>query len=301
MPITETRLIYTKGVFKISDAFRDCRRILIVTDLLRFPAEPQYFNEKSNPPHYFLGYVTLWMKDYVFSKFPLEFENQIVFEYQNPGLQLANISLGIGNNISNWIQALGAAMTPPASVVFLPQPDITFESCPFSQLKFQLTFGTRIQVTCVGYETEFFEGQKTQPASSDPQDDTPKYPKDRPRIEDPARNLPYDDENPGDTSLASSDDPDASLTDNGTWLIRFFYTGLFVSTDNRYIESGSFSAVGFVTLGNVVYSNPGNSPPGSFRTARIATMDSAGGARVITLVDNSVGGATVSEISAVKI
>ena len=208
-PITETRLIYTSGVYVLSDAMRACRSIVIYSDLLRFPKFTVYANEKSNPPYYFLGYYTVWQGDYVESRRALEFTEQAVFAYDNPVLQLSNLVLASATNITNVIQALGAAMTPPASVAFIPKPPASGESCPYTRLKFKMPEGTRIQITAVGIPLEVYAGsQQVSPVIRDVSDDVPRYPVNRDPSLDPARSLGYVDDLPGDTALATSQDPD---------------------------------------------------------------------------------------------
>lgn len=209
-PITETRLIYTQGVYVLSDAMRSCRQITIYTDLLRFPKFTVYANEKSNPPYYFLGYYTVWMGDYVENRYALEFTEQAVFTYDNPVLQLSNLLLAAATNIGDTVQALGTAMTPPAIIVFLPQPPASAEGCPYTRIKFKMPLGTRIQVTAIGIPLEpYGTAQQVNPSLHQPSDEVPRYPLDRDPSLDPARSPAYSDELPGDTAPATSDDPDA--------------------------------------------------------------------------------------------
>lgn len=208
-PITETRLIYTSGVYVLSDAMRACRLITIYSDLLRFPKFTVYANEKSNPPYYFLGYYTVWQGDYVESRRALEFTEQAVFSYDNPVLQLSNLVVASATNVTNVIQAFAAQSTPPVAIVFIEQPPFSVEGCPYTRLKFKMPEGTRIQITAVGIPLEAYEGsQSASPVIRDVTDDVPRYPLDRDRSEDPARSPGYTDDLPGDTAIATSDDPD---------------------------------------------------------------------------------------------
>lgn len=212
VPITETRLIYTQGVYVLSEAMRSCRQIAIYVDLLRFPKFTVYANDKSNPPYYFLGYYTVWKGDYVENRQPLEFTEQAVFSYDNPVLQLGNLLLAAATNITDTIQALGGAMTPPAVIVFIPQPPASGEGCPYTRLKFKMPLGTRIQVTAIGIPLESYGGAQTvEPSLHEPNDEVPRYPLDRDPSQDPSRSPPYDDELPGDTAIATSEDPDSGL------------------------------------------------------------------------------------------
>lgn len=209
--IVETRLIYTSGVYKFSQAMRNCRRILVLIDILRNPPFQIYANEKSNPAVYFLGYYTLWIGDYVYEKKPIEFTEQCIIHYENPGLQLLNNLLAVGTQVASVIQALGSVMTPPAPLIIVQSPDPEFEGCPYTWIKFKLPFGTRIQVTVLGTLTQEFPGAQAFPAASDPIDEVPRYPVDRPRSEDPVRSEPYEDESPGDTAIATPEDPDLGI------------------------------------------------------------------------------------------
>lgn len=208
--IIETRLIYTAGTYKFSTAIRNCRRVLILVDLLRAPPFQIYANEKSNPPVYFLGYWTLWIGDYVYDKKPLEFTEQCIIHYGNPELQLLNNILAVGTQLGSIIQSLGAAMSPPAPVILYPSFDSEAEACPYTWIKFKLPEGTRIQLTAVGTPLQEFAGAQALPGASDPQDDVPRYPVARPRSEDPARSAPNAGEKLGDTAPATLQDPDIS-------------------------------------------------------------------------------------------
>lgn len=211
-PIIETRLIYTQGVYVFSDAMRACRQITIVTDLLRFPTFTVYANEKSNPPYYFLGYYTVWKGSYVESRLPLEFTEQVVFSYDNPHLQSSNLLLAAATNLGNTIQALGSAMTPPALILFQNQAAASGEACPYTQLKFKMPLGTRIQLTAIGIPLEAYaSAQAVAPSLHQPTDQVPRYPVDRSLYLDPPRSPAYTGESPGDTAPASASDPDSSL------------------------------------------------------------------------------------------
>lgn len=217
--IIETRLIYTAGTYKFSDAMRNCRRILILVDLLRKPPFQIYANEKSNPPVYFLGYWTLWIGDYVYDKRPLEFTEQCIIHYANPELQMLNNLLAVGTQLSTIMQRLGAAMSPPAPITLFPSANPEFEGCPYTWIKFKMPEGTRIQLTAVGTPLQVFAGAQATPSASDPTDSVPAYPDTPGRSSDPPRSLPNPGEKPGDTAPVTSSDPEAASS--GSWLLTF--------------------------------------------------------------------------------
>jgi len=215
---------------------RACRLITIYSDLLRFPKFTVYANEKSNPPYYFLGYYTVWQGDYVENRRPLEFTEQAVFSYDNPVLQLSNLVLAAATNITNVIQALGAAMTPPAAVVFVAEPPASGEACPYTRLKFKMPEGTRIQITAVGIPLEVYENsQQVSPVIRDVNDDVPRYPLNRDRSLDPARSSGYTDDLPGDTAVATALDPDAGYVPPPPPLKPCWYVVAYGSTAYRVV------------------------------------------------------------------
>lgn len=211
MVITQQRLIYTSGTLKFSTDMVQCRRIIAYSDILRRPPSARYQNERSNPPKRFYGYVSVWMGDYVYKTFPLEYDSQIVFFWDNLNLQVYETVLCTALNTSQNVQALGAAMTPPAPIILLPSPVFSFPGCPYTWLKFKLENLCRIQVTCIGEELERCDGIAPTITVPSIPDTTPLYPENRPLEGDPARSLPEEGEQPGDTAVATSTDPDASI------------------------------------------------------------------------------------------
>lgn len=212
MVVTQQRLIYTAGTLKLNADMVQCRRIIAYADMLRRPPSARYANERSNPIKRFYGYVSIWMGDYVYKIFPLEYDSQIVFFWDNLQLQVYEAVLCTALNTSQNVQALGAAMTPPAPIVLLTSPVFSFPGCPYLWLKFKLENLCRIQVTCIGEEVERCDGIAPTITVPSIPDTVPPYPDDRPLDEDPARSSPEDGEKAGDTAVASDTDPDSSLT-----------------------------------------------------------------------------------------
>lgn len=211
MAVTYERLIYTAGTIKLTDELRECRRILIYTDLLRKPPSAIYQNERMNPPKQFLGYVSLMIDDYVVKVTPLEYDSQIVLEWDNLQYQLYKTLICTGALIIDGLVALGAAMTPPAILLPVTPTPPSFPGCPYVWLKFKLEPLTRIKVTAFGDETIGCDDATFTTSLPDLPPPPPKYPPTQPLEDDPPRSEPYPDENPGDTKPADADDPDAGL------------------------------------------------------------------------------------------
>jgi hypothetical protein len=213
MTMEKERLVYTAGTFKIDDTLARCRRVVIRTSVLRLPFSAVYRNERSNPPKYFLGYASLFIGDYAYNIFPLEFEQQIVFLWDNLASQIyARMLCEFINSNSNLV-ALRNSIPLPGTLVPLPADPGTFPGCPYTFIKFKLEPGARILVTGVGEELETCEGgdfETTVPDLTPPPDP---FPPEQARDEDPARSLPEEGEKPGDTAPATVEDPDSSLTD----------------------------------------------------------------------------------------
>lgn len=212
MTVEKERLIYTAGTFKIDDSLARCRRIIIRSSVLRFPYSALYRNERSNPSKYFLGYCSVFIGDYVERIFPLEFENQIVFLWDNLSSQLyARMLCEFINSNSNLV-ALRVSIPLAGTLVPLPANPGTFPGCPYNFIKFKLEPGARIQVNAVGEELETCEGADFETTVPDLAPPPGLYPGDQARDEDPARSPAEEGEKPGDTAPATIDDPDASLT-----------------------------------------------------------------------------------------
>lgn len=212
MTVTYERLIYTAGTIKLTDELRQCRRILIYADLLRKPPSAIYQNERMNPPKQFLGYVSLMIDDYVAKVYPLEYDHQIVLEWDNLEYQVYKTVVCTGALIIDGLVALGSAMTPPAILLPVTPDPPSFPGCPYLWLKFKLEPLTRIKVTAFGEETIGCDGATFTATVPDlPPPPTP-YPPEQALDEDPPRSEPYPDENPGDTKPADENDPDSGLT-----------------------------------------------------------------------------------------
>jgi len=211
MTVTIERLIYTAGTLKFTDDLRQCRKIWIYCDVLRRPPSAVYQNERSNPPKNFLGYVSLMIDEYVVKVFPLEYERQVLLEYDNLELQLYKTINCVGALVIDAIAALGTAMTPPAILIPITPTPPDFPGCPYVWLKFKLEPLTRIKVVAFGDEAIGCEGVDFPVSLPDPPPPPTPYPDNRPLIEDPPRSEPEEGEEPNDTKLADEDDPDSSL------------------------------------------------------------------------------------------
>lgn len=212
MTIIKERLIYTAGTFKIDDDLARCRRLIVRTSVLRFPFSAVYRNERSNPSKYFLGYCSLFIGDYVERIFPLEFENQIVFRWDNLASQVyARMLCEFINSNANLV-ALRVSIPLAGALVPLPADPGTFPGCPYDFIKFKLEPGARIVVTGVGEELETCEGGEFETTVPDLEPPPGLYPPDQARDEDPARSEPEEGEKPGDTAPATIEDPDSGLT-----------------------------------------------------------------------------------------
>lgn len=211
MTVTIDRLIYTAGTLKFNDDIRQCRKIWVYADVLRRPPSAVYQNERINPTKRFYGYVSLMIDEYVVSVKPLEYDQQLVFEYDNLHYQLfktINCSTAL---IIDAIAALGSVMTPPAIVIPINVTPPPFPGCPYVWLKFKLEPLTRIKVVAFGDEAIGCDGVDFPVSLPDFPPPPPPYPPTRPLIEDPPRSEPEEGENPDDTKPADEDDPDSSL------------------------------------------------------------------------------------------
>lgn len=234
--LTKERLIYTAGTFKIDEDLARARRLIIRSSVLRLPPTTNYQNERSNPPKYFLGYCTVFVNDYVYEIFPIEFEQQIILFWDNLEFQVFAKVVCESANISGNIARLGSAMTPPAILIPVPGIPGTFSGCPYTNLKFKLVFGARLLISASGEPMEFCEGidiPSTVPNLNPP---PAPYPPDQARDEDPPRSLPEEGELPGDTAPATIDDPEASSAVAGTWLLTW-------TQSNGSTASGSYAGL----------------------------------------------------------
>jgi len=212
MTLEKERLIYTAGTFKIDDTLARARRLIIRTSVLRYPFSAVYRNERSNPPKYFLGYVSVFIGDYVLNIFPLEFEQQIVLLWDNLASQIyARMLCEFINSNSNLV-ALRVSIPLAGALVPLPADPGTFPGCPYTFIKFKLEPGARILVTGVGEELETCEGAEFETTVPDLTPPPAPFPPEQARDEDPARSPPEEGEKPGDTAPATVEDPDSSLT-----------------------------------------------------------------------------------------
>lgn len=209
MEINKERLIYTAGTFEIEDDMAACRRVIIRSSILRLPDTTNYVNERSNPRKYFLGYVSVFIGDYVYKVFPLEYEQQIVLFWDNLESQINARMLCEFANVNTNLVALRTSIPLAGSLIPIPQPAGTFPACPFTILKFKLVFGTRIQVTGIGEELETCEEAEPEPTRPDPAPPPPPYPPEQPRDEDPPRSDPEPGEDPGDTAPVTPEDPES--------------------------------------------------------------------------------------------
>lgn len=224
MTIEKERLIYTSGTFKIDDTLARCRRVIIRASVLRLPFSAVYRNERSNPSKYFLGYVSVFAGEYVSSVFALEFEQQIVFVWDNLASQVYARVICDAINTNLYIQAVRNTLPPVGGVPLIPGDPGTFPGCPYNFIKFKLEPGARILVTGIGEELETCPGGEFQTTVPDLAPPPAPYPLEQARDEDPERSPPEIGELPGDTAPATAEDPDSSLSSLGTWTISWKYS-----------------------------------------------------------------------------
>lgn len=224
MTLNKSRLIYTAGTFKITDDLARCRRLLVSMSVLRLPFSAKYVNERSNPRKYFLGYMTVFINEYVHHVVPLEYEQQCVLLWENPAIQLYTTILCASKLASDNLVVHRASIPLSGALLPLLYDVAPFPGCSFTNLKFKLEFGCRISVVAVG--EEIIECVGISPQATVPNLDLPptRYPTDRPRSEDPERSDPEPGEGAGDTAIASLTDPDLGLSQNGTWTITWRYS-----------------------------------------------------------------------------
>lgn len=245
MTILKERLIYSAGTFKIDDDLARCRRLIIRASVLRFPFSALYRNERSNPPRYFLGYCSVFIGDYVNRIFPLEFENQIVFLWDNLSSQVYGRMLCEFINSNSNLVALRVSIPLAGALLPLPADPGTFPGCPYNFIKFKLEAGARILVSGVGEELETCEGGDFQTTVPDLAPPPPLYPDDQARDEDPPRSAPEEGELPGDTAPATPEDPESSDPITGNWLISWTYSQGAGVTCNFLGQTDTVSVAGF--------------------------------------------------------
>lgn len=254
MTIEKERLVYTAGTFKIDDNLARCRRLIVRTSVLRLPFSALYRNERSNPPKYFLGYVSLFIGDYVHSIFPLEFEQQIVFLWDNLASQIyARMLCEFINSNSNLV-ALRVSIPLAGTLVPLPADPGTFPGCPYTFIKFKLEPGARILVTGVGEELETCEGADFQTTVPDLAPPPPLYPPDQARDEDPPRSPAEEGELPGDTAPPTVDDPEGEPPTPVPCVTVIRGAGLDTSTCGSLNNLGDYSYSGYAELVPITFS-----------------------------------------------
>lgn len=261
--LTKDRLIYTAGTFSIDEDLARARRLIIRSSVLRLPPTTNYQNEKSNPPKYFLGYCTVFINDYVYQIFPIEFKQQIILFWDNPGLQNYARMLCEFANVNTNLVAHRTSIPLAGALVLLPNDPGTFSGCPFTRLKFKLLFGARLQISATGEPLETCD--EANPATTVPNLDPPPnpYPPDQARDEDPARSLPEEGELPGDTAIATIDDPDLGLV--GIQCFKIL---------NKGILSGDIVFENFICAVSV-YTEPGT-PYAGVATVNIVALGEGG-------------------------
>jgi len=254
MTVEKERLIYTAGTFKIDDNLARCRRLIVRTSVLRYPFSAIYRNERSNPPKYFLGYVSLFIGSYVSSIFPLEFEQQIVLLWDNLASQVYARVICDAININLFTAAARASIPLAGGVVPTPGDPGTFPGCPYNFIKFKLEAGARILVTGVGEEVESCEGGVFETTVPDLAAPPPLYPDDQARDEDPARSPPEEGELPGDTAPATVDDPDEGTPPPEPCVTIIRGAGLNTSTCGSLDNFGDYSYSGYAELIPITFS-----------------------------------------------
>lgn len=253
MTIVKERLVYSAGTFKIDDTLNRCRRIIVRASVLRLPFSALYRNERSNPSKYFLGYVTVFIGDYVYDIFPLEFEQQIVLLWDNLASQIyARMLCEFINSNSNLV-ALRTSIPLAGALVPLPADPGTFPGCPYTFLKFKLESGARILVTGVGEELETCEGGDFQTTVPDLAPPPSPYPDDQARDEDPPRSPPEEGELAGDTAPVTAEDPEAEPTEPVPCVTIVRGSGLNTSNCGSLGNVGDYSYNGYVELVPITY------------------------------------------------
>jgi len=251
MTITKERLIYTAGTFKIDDDFARCRRFVITMSLLRLPFSARYVNERTNPRKYFLGYMSVFVDQYVHHVVTLEYEAQCLLIWENPSIQLYTTALCLAKVASDNLVALRGSIPLPGAVVPLPFDVATFPGCSFTNLKFKLEPGCRIAIAAAGEEIIECDGISPEATIPDLTPPASPYPPEQAREEDPPRSDPEEGELPGDTAPVTLDDPDSSLT-IPPCVLTVGLTRSDLGTEDRYsveVADGSYTSPFINTIG----------------------------------------------------
>jgi len=244
MTITKKRLIYTAGTFDITDELAKCRRVVITMSVLRLPFSAKYVNERSNPRKYFFGYMTVFINEYVQYLVTLEYERQVLLLWDNPGVQLAISLFCATKQLSENLITHRESIPLTGTLTPVPGTPSPFIGSPFTNLKFKLEAGCRIQVVADGEEVYSCSG--VIPTVTVPDLDPPAapYPLTRPRSEDPPRSLPEAGELPGDTALASPSDPEIPAVVSGSWLLKYSnFSGADGSSTYTGVSSDTWAVV----------------------------------------------------------
>lgn len=199
--VEQERVISGRGLIKLDDRFRECKRIILYADVIRRPSS-EYLNVTWNPDKGFFANAVFCLREYAGASYPMHYSQQMFTVHENDSQQLgASLVCALDNVLDSFVQyaiAQGIPYTKNNSIT-----SHKYSAFVYDTFRFVCYGGCAISLRMVG---ELVEKCKPGDAPSDyppppPPPSREPVPPGVPVVVD----KPYEDENPG--SLDTVPDP----------------------------------------------------------------------------------------------
>lgn len=131
---------------KLTQNERSGKVLRLYTEVIQLPLS-EYVNTKSNPPFGFYGYVTLWAKEFVYKKIPIEFQQQLVLYEERYSAQLGEQVVCNAMELLKGLVIISEKIPGPTNVVYLQPSLIEYPLWAVTDLKFTLVPGCVIKAS----------------------------------------------------------------------------------------------------------------------------------------------------------
>lgn len=150
--VTQERTISGRGLFRLNDDFRECKRIILYADAIRPPANA-YQNVTWNPDKGFYANVTFSFRGSVMLALPMNYAKQGFVIHQNDAQQLgASLVCALDNILDSFVQyaiSQGIPYTKNNGI-----KNHTYSAFIYDEVRFVCYSGCAISLRIVGEETQ---------------------------------------------------------------------------------------------------------------------------------------------------
>lgn len=150
--VEQERTISGRGLVKLDDRFRECKRIILYASVIRKP-KSEYLNVAWSPDRGFFANATFGLREYAGDSFAMNYEQQMFLVHENDCQQLgSSLVCALDNILDSFVQYAVAQGIP-----YVKNNSITphkYSAFIYDTLRFVCYGGAAISLRLVGEKVE---------------------------------------------------------------------------------------------------------------------------------------------------